>query len=78
MNKLLFYKIVDLVKGHPTYQFTSRLPQVDVRIQVAVVLEGLGSITLPFNALGVGSKFCCKCKKKKKLLLGKFQLIIKI
>lgn len=43
MDKITFYKLIDLVKDHPRYRSTPKNPQTDVRIQVAAVLERLGS-----------------------------------
>lgn len=62
MSKSSFFKLIDLIKDDSEYQPKGNKPQVDIRLQVAIVLERLGvdgngaSFSRLARRSGVGSK----------------------
>lgn len=67
MSKSPFDKLIALIKDHSLYQNSARRPQKDIRLQVSIVLERLGtngngvSYSRMARRCGVGSKFI-KCR----------------
>lgn len=63
MSKSSFYKLIDMIKDHHLYQPKDGKPQRDIRLQVAIVLERLGtngnggSHSRLARRCGVGRKF---------------------